>query len=67
MWFLEWWASLRAWVRYPVAVSVLVGSTIGFATLHSWGYVSLWSLGWALGVILLLYGPSDASKRGYHL
>jgi hypothetical protein len=65
--FLEWWASLSAWVRYPVAGLVLHGSTIGFMSLPSWGYARLFIAGWALGAILLLHGPSNADKRGYHL
>jgi hypothetical protein len=64
--FLEWWATLGAWVRYPVALLVIIGSTIGLLTIRV-GYGYLWGLGWALGVILLLYGPSTADKRGYHL
>jgi hypothetical protein len=30
------------------------------------GFGKLWGMGWALGVILLLIGPSRADKKGYH-
>ncbi len=67
--FFDWWASLSGWVRYPVAVLIMVGSTVGFVhnyTLH-WGAGRLWAFGWAIGFILLFYGPSRADRRGYHL
>jgi len=64
--FLEWWASLSASIRYPVAVLILGVSTVGFAAMRSYAGGKLLGLGWALGFILLLYGPSDADKKGYH-
>ncbi len=62
--FLEWWSTLSAWIRYPVALLVIIGSTVGFATIPLL-YGRLWALGWALGFILLLHGPSKAEKKGY--
>ena len=62
MQFLEWWASLSAWIRYPVAFLVILVSTIGFAILRGEGYYwgRILGLGWALGFILLIIGPSKA-------
>jgi hypothetical protein len=65
--FLEWWASLSASIRYPVAVLIIGVSTVGFAAMHSYAGGKLLGLGWALGFILLFYGPSDADRKGYHL
>jgi hypothetical protein len=64
--FLEWWATLSAWIRYPVALLVIAGSTIGLLTIRI-GYGGVWGAGWAPGFILLVYGPSASDKRGYHL
>jgi hypothetical protein len=73
MWFLEWWTTLSGWIRYPVAISVIAVSTLGFFS-PAMGFVArplfyarLCGLGWALGFILLIYGPSEANKKGYHL
>jgi len=57
--FLEWWAGLSGWIRYPVAILVIAGSTIGLATIRI-GYGYFWGLGWALGFVLLWYGPSQS-------
>jgi hypothetical protein len=65
MLFLEWWTTLSAWIRYPVALLVIAGSTIGFMTIRI-GFGKLWGMAWALGFILLLIGPSQANKKGYH-
>lgn len=74
MWFLEWWTTLSGWIRYPVAMLVIVLSTLAFASPAIGGfvalplfYVRLCGLGWALGAILLVYGPSEANKKGYHM
>jgi len=53
--FLEWWSGLSAWVRYPVALLVIGGSMIGFAT-GWWPLGRLWGLGLALGFVLLWFG-----------
>jgi len=63
--FLEWWTTLSAWIRYPVGLLVIAGSTIGFMTVRI-GFGEVWGMGWALGAILLLIGPSQANKKGYH-
>jgi hypothetical protein len=63
--FLEWWASLSAWIRYPVALLVIGGSIIGFMTIRV-GYGAFWGSCLALGFVLLLIGPSKANKKGYH-
>ena len=57
----EWWAELSPRVRLGVAVFFLLLSTTLFFT------GVFWPWGWAVGVILLLLsGPSDPEKRGYH-
>jgi hypothetical protein len=48
-----------------VGLLVIAGSTIGFMTIRI-GFGEVWGMGWALGVILLLIGPSQADKKGYH-
>jgi hypothetical protein len=57
--FLDWWAGLSRWIRYPVALLLFIGSLIGLGTIRM-GYGHVWGLGMAFGFILLLYGPSKA-------
>jgi len=60
MGIFEWWSGLSPWIRYGVAVILLLISTV----LYFDGI--LWPWGWAAGAImLLLAGPSDSEKKGY--
>jgi hypothetical protein len=63
--FLEWWTTLSPWIRYPIAVIIIGGSLLGFATLP-WGNVRAWSILCAIGVVLLIIGPTKSNKKGYH-
>jgi hypothetical protein len=58
---MDWWRRLPALVRIPIAIG-----TISFATfLFASGLRVAIGL-FALGVVLLFSGPSDAQKKGYH-
>jgi len=61
--FLGWWVGLSPWLRYGVALALLVAS------------IPLWLCGLirtsmavgALGMALFFFaGPSESEKRGYH-
>jgi hypothetical protein len=61
MGFFEWWSDLPAWLRYGTAIVFLAISTA------LWFAGRLWIWGWVVGVVLLLMaGPSQAEKKGYH-
>ncbi len=66
--FLEWWTTLSPWVRYPIAVLVIAGSLVGFATIHTVhaGSSRAWFILCAIGVVLLIIGPTKSNKKGYH-
>ena len=56
----EWWASQSPWIRYEVAVVLLLIST-GFLLAGR-----LWIWGWVVGGLMLLFGgPSDSERKGY--
>jgi hypothetical protein len=57
--FFDWWSTLPGWVRYPVAILVIAGSTWGFVSTSRLGG-KIWGLGWAVGFALLIIGPSDS-------
>lgn len=58
--FFEWWAGLSPFVRYGLAIILLLIST---AMLIGG---TLWPWGWVAGAIMLLFGgPSDSEKKGY--
>ena len=61
MGFFDWWSDLSPWIRYGVALVFLTISTA------LWFGGTFWPYGWVVGIILLLMaGPSDAEKMGYH-
>jgi hypothetical protein len=57
---MDWWRRLPALVRIPVAVATILIATGLFAS----GLRAAIGL-FALGVVLLFTGPSDAQKKGY--
>jgi hypothetical protein len=58
---MEWWRRLPALVRIPVAVAIMLFATGLFMSGLRAG-IGIF----ALGVVLLFSGPSDAQKKGYH-
>jgi hypothetical protein len=61
MHFFEWWAGLNPWIRFGVAVVLLLISTV------LWLAGQIWIWGWVAGGVLLLFCfPSDAERKGYH-
>jgi hypothetical protein len=66
---IDWWRRLPAFVRIPVAAAILVLATCVFLTppvigARGSGAFARWI--YALGLILLFIGPTDAQKKGYH-
>jgi hypothetical protein len=56
----SWWSELPWQLRYGVAATFLLISTVLFFC------GIFWPWGWAVGIILLLFGgPSDSEKKGY--
>ena len=56
----DWWTDLPWWLRYGVAVTFLLISTV----LYFAGW--FWPWGWAVGIVLLMFGGrSDSEKKGY--
>jgi|HubBroStandDraft_6_1064221.scaffolds.fasta_scaffold19406_2 hypothetical protein len=58
---MDWWRNLPAFVRIPIALVVLFLATGAFLAGLRAG-IGLF----AVGLILLMTGPSDARKKGYH-
>src|SRR5207249_2494758 len=63
---LDWWRTVRPWIRYPAALLVIAASVIGLATTRI-GFGRLWGFAAALGVIMLLIGPTEPGKKGLPL
>ncbi len=61
---MELWTKLLAWVRYPVALTIM---GIGIAIFSSANRVPLYTVGTlvSLGFVLMMVGPPDADKMGY--
>ena len=60
MFLFEWWSGLSPWIRYGVAVVMLLISTV------LWVGGLFWPYGWIGGVIMLLFaGRSEQEKKGY--
>src|SRR5262249_1021402 len=58
---LEWGAGLRPLIRFGIAGTCLLVSTV----LLLFGEVWIW--GWVVGAVLLVFAfPSHAEKKGYH-
>jgi hypothetical protein len=67
--FLEWWRWLPALIRIPVALVVMALATCVFLARPapgSRGDGGAAGLIYAVGLILLFTGPTDAQKKGYH-
>jgi hypothetical protein len=63
---MDWWRRLPGFVRIPIAVVILLVATALFfnpPTVTMWRGVFLL---FALGMILLFTGPTDAQQKGYH-
>jgi hypothetical protein len=59
---IEWWSERSPWLRYGLAIGLLLLST----ALYVGG--TFWPWGWGLGVVLLLAsGRSEAERKGYRL
>jgi len=66
---VDWWRRLPALVRIPVAVAVILLATLVFVRppgVDGRGNGAAVGLLFALGIILLFTGPTDAQKKGYH-
>jgi hypothetical protein len=67
--FLEWWRGRPAFIRIPIALAIMDLATCVFlappapGTRGSGGAAGLI---YAVGLILLFTGPTDAQKKGYH-
>ncbi len=61
MGFFEWYGGLSPWLRFGVAIALLLVSTaLWFARIF-------WPWGWVAGGILLVLSiPSGPQKKGYH-
>jgi hypothetical protein len=56
----EWFGSIPWWARLSLSGVFILISTVRFFT------GTFWPWGWAVGVVLLLFGgPSDSEKKGY--
>ena len=67
--FLDWWRRLPGFIRIPVALAILALATCAFLMppgLGSRGSGGATGLLYAIGLILLFTGPTDAQKKGYH-
>ncbi len=61
---IDWWSGLSPWVRFGVALLILLASTVLWLT-GSLAYLAWW--GWAIGVAFLVFSfPSRAEKKGFH-
>lgn len=57
----SFWSDLPPWLRYAVAISLMLISTAIYFLADR-----IWIWGWAAGVVLLFFaGPSDSEKKGY--
>ena len=67
--FLDWWRCLPAWIRIPVALAICALATSLWLIRPapgSRGGGAAAGLLYAIGLILLITGPTDAQKKGYH-
>ena len=71
----EWWAGLRWWIRLGVAFAFLLMSTLLWLSVPllpgvffpGWTVGHLATIGWAIGLVLLLLSfPSKSERKGYH-
>ncbi|MEX2215070.1 MAG: hypothetical protein WD768_13125 [Phycisphaeraceae bacterium] len=57
----QWWLDLPWWLRYGVALGLLLISTLLFFFANT-----VWPWGWVAGGVLLVFSsPSDSEKNGY--
>jgi hypothetical protein len=66
---MDFWRKLPAIVRIPVAIGIILLATCLFMhppEMATPGPTGGAGLLFALGVILLFTGPTDAQKKGYH-
>jgi hypothetical protein len=66
--FLDWWRCRPALVRIPIAIAIMALGTCVFVATPTPGARASGSaagLIYAIGLILLFTGPTDAQKRGY--
>ena len=57
-----WWSELPAVVKYGLALGFIALSTVLY-----FAFKTVWMWGWLVGaVLLMLSGPSDRERRGYH-
>ena len=62
---LDWWRTVSPWIRYPAALLVIAAAVVGMANSRIGGG-RLWGFVAALGVVMLLIGPTKSDKKGYH-
>jgi hypothetical protein len=59
--FFQWWGGLSPWIRFGIAVALLLVSTV------LWLGGRFWPWGWVAGAVLLTFSfPSGPEKKGYH-